>query len=165
MNEATQRFYQKHKDKLGANVLEIGSLNVNGCLRDVIDITVGVDIRKGKGVDLVCPVENLKSHFKDGYFDSCVSAGTLEHVKDWKSFVTVTWDLVKDGGWLVLTIASLKKGRHNYPNDYWRMTEDQIRSIYPNLEDYTPLSGSAVGWIVKKEGSLGSLDFEPIHVK
>lgn len=165
MDEATRMFYKKHKSKLGTNVLEIGSLNVNGGLRDVIDVTVGVDMRNGPGVDLVCPVEQLKDHFQDGHFDSCVSAGTLEHIQNWRAFVKVTWDLVKDGGWLVLTIASLRKGRHNYPCDYWRMTEEQIRSIYPNLEDYNPLAGASVGWVVKKEGALGSLDFEPIRVK
>lgn len=168
MDEATRQFYRKHKGKLLGKVLEIGSLDVNGGLRDILDI-FGVDMRKGPGVDLVCPVQDLKQHFPDGHFDACVSAGTLEHIEDWRGFVRVTWDLVKEGGYLALTIASLHKGRHAYPDDYWRLTEDQIRTIYPRMEDYEELGGNhgrcvSVGWVVKKEGALGSLDFDPIKV-
>lgn len=170
MDEATRLFYRKHRGKLTGKVLEIGSLDVNGGLRDVIGITVGVDMRSGPGVDLVCSVEKLKEHFPDGYFDACVSAGTLEHIEDWRGFVRVTWGLVKDGGYLVLTIASPQKGRHAYPDDYWRLTEDQIRRIYPNGHGFEGLGGRAdrptsIGWVVKKEGDLGSLDFDPIRVK
>ena len=53
MDAATKDFYLRHKDKLGGKVLEIGSYNVNGGLREVIDITVGVDMRGGRGVDVV----------------------------------------------------------------------------------------------------------------
>lgn len=167
MDKATLDFYRKHKDLLTGRVLEIGSLNVNGSIREVIDIAVGVDLRRGKGVDLIFPVEKLKEIFADESFDACVSAGTLEHVEDWRGFVRVTWDLVKEGGYLVLTIASPQKGRHSYPDDYWRLTNEQIQRIYPgsygieNLGKKAPVS---VGWVVKKEGELGSLDFDPIKV-
>ena len=165
MDKATLEYLKAHKDKLQGRVLEVGSFNVNGGVREVIDVSVGIDMRAGRGVDLVCPVERLHDYFPDGDFDACVSCGTLEHVKNWKAFVEVTWDMVKEGGFLVLTIASLAKKRHNYPNDYWRMTEEQIRTIYPNMENYQPLAGASVGWTVKKEGELGSLDFEPLGVK
>lgn len=170
MDEATRVFYKKHKKFLGGKVLEIGSLNVNGGIRDVIDIDTGVDMRNGPGVDLVCPVQDLHKHFKSGHFDACVSAGTIEHIEDWRGFMLVTWDLVREGGYLVLTIASLQKKRHAYPDDYWRMTEDHIRTIYPRMTDYEEIGKKAsgrcvsVGWVVKKEGELGSLDFEPIKV-
>lgn len=169
MDEATRNFYRRHKSLLQGKVLEIGSLNVNGGLRDIIDV-FGVDMREGPGVDLVCPVQNLLEHFQPGHFDACVSAGTLEHIEDWRGFVRTTWELVKEGGYLVLTIASLQKKRHAYPDDYWRLTEDQIRTIYPRMTNYTELSErnnnrfASVGWVVKKEGELGSLDFEPIKV-
>jgi len=170
MDEATRIFYRKHKKLLSGKVLEIGSLDVNGGLRDILDI-YGVDMRKGPGVDLVSPVQDLHNHFKTGHFDGCVSAGTIEHIEDWRGFVRVTWDLVKEGGYLVLTIASLQKKRHAYPDDYWRMTEEQIRTIYPRMEHYEEIGKKAsgrcvsVGWVVKKEGELGNLDFEPIKIK
>lgn len=170
MDEATRDFFRKHKRKLSGKVIEIGSFDINGGLRDIIDISVGIDMRSGRGVDMVCDVADLKQHFSDGHFDACVSAGTLEHIEDWRSFVRVTWDLVKDGGWLVFTIASLDKGRHSYPHDYWRMTNEQIKTIWPLAKGFARLGGKngkcvSVGWIVRKEGELGSLDFEPVKVK
>lgn len=165
MDKATLEYISKHKDKLIGKVLDVGSFNVNGAARDVIDIAVGIDMRVGPGVDLVCKVQDISKHYPAGYFDACVSVGTLEHVEDWRGFVQATWDAVREGGYLVLSIASLNKGRHAYPDDYWRLTKDQIRTIYPRMEDYTLLAGASVGWVVKKEGQLGSLDFEPVRVK
>ena len=158
MDKATKEWMLTHRDKLGSNILEIGSLNVNGALREVIPVTVGVDMREGNGVDLVCKVEDLPDHFNGGCFDSCVSAGTLEHVEDWKSFIRVTWDLVKEGGYLVMTMASPKKLRHAYPDDYWRLTLDQVKEIYPSAEWVGDVGKPSIGWVAKKEGSLGNLD-------
>lgn len=169
MTPQVHAFLLKHRGKVKGRTLDVGAFSHNGCARDVVDITVGVDIKKGKGVDLVCPVEKLLDHFPAGSFDACVSTETLEHVKDWKGFVHTTWDLVKEGGFIVMTMASEMKGRHAYPDDYWRFTEEHIRAIYPSLETFEKLGKPhryvSIGWVVKKEGELGSLDFEPIKVK
>jgi SAM-dependent methyltransferase len=164
MDWKTKEWVLSHKDKLQGKVLDVGSYNVNGGLCEVIDVTVGLDMRKGRGVDLVASVSDLKDHFADGYFDACVSAGTVEHVEDWKAFFQNTWDVVKDGGYLVMTIAAPWKGRHNYPNDYWRLSIDQIKTIYPNAEWVGKVGGVSYGWVVKKEGSI-NLDVNPSRVQ
>lgn len=149
MDSATKRFMQSHADKFTGTVLDVGSLDVNGSLRDVINVTVGIDMRSGRGVDVVCPVEDILTEFEQ-QFDACVSAGTLEHVEDWKAFVNNTWDIVRDGGWLVMTMASMGKGRHNYPNDYWRFTLDQIKQLYPTAEWVGEVGPVSIGWVVQK---------------
>lgn len=157
------KFIEEHKNKLQGKVIEIGSYNVNGSVRDVIDVSLGVDMREGPGVDLVCPVEYLD--LPNESFDACVSTDTLEHVKDWRGFIRKTWGLVKDGGWLVMTMAHPRKGRHAYPDDYWRMTPEDISRIYPGalvIELAKPgKKPSSLAWVVQKKGELGSLDFEP----
>jgi len=162
MTPQVKNFLLKHKDKLQGKVIEIGSLDVNGSAREIIDITVGVDIRKGEGVDLVCDVSELPKHFTQGYFDALVSTETLEHVEDWRSFVMISWGLVKKDGWLVMTMASQAKRRHAYPDDYWRMDEEMIRRIWPNC-DYVELGKTSIGWVVQKSGEIGDLNFTP-HV-
>ncbi len=163
------KWVKKHKEKLEGRVIEVGSLDVNGSVREVIKVEVGVDMRRGRRVDLVCSVSDLPNHFPPGSFDACISTETLEHAEDWKSFIQVTWDLVKEGGYIVMTMASVHKGRHAYPDDYWRMDHSHIRKIYPNAEEIVNLPDvekpTSIGWVVKKEGSLGSLDFDPIKVK
>ena len=157
MHKFARRFIQENANKLTGRVIEIGSLDVNGGIRDLVTIEVGVDMRPGIGVDLVCKAEDLLTHYRVGEFDACVSLDTLEHVEDWAGFVKTSWELVKEGGWLVMTMASMLKGRHAYPDDYWRLTEGDIKAIYPHAEVFQ-VGKTSIGWVVKKEGSLGKLE-------
>lgn len=65
------------------SVLEVGSLDVNGSVRDLFSATryVGVDVGEGVGVDVVCRGENL--WYDAGEFDVCVSAECFEHNSEW----------------------------------------------------------------------------------
>lgn len=160
MDQFNLDFIRKHKGKLAGKLIEVGAKDENGTVRSVVDVTVGVDMRPGKCVDLVCDVKDLPKYYPHGYFDACISANTLEHVEDWKAFCRVTWDLVKNDGWLLITMASLQKGYHGYPHDYIRLTEGQIKTIYPNAE-YSELGRVSVGWIVQKRGDI-NLDIVPL---
>ena len=165
MTPEVRAFIFEHRGKLKGDIVEIGSLSVNGDIRDIVKIKLGVDMRPGKGVDLVCSINDIFEHCEKQSFDGCVSTETLEHVEDWKAFIRNTWDLVKDGGYLVMTMASKEKGRHAYPDDYWRMDETHIKQIWPNVEHYDELGRVSIGWVVKKDGALGDLDkLEPYIV-
>lgn len=65
------------------SVIEMGSLNINGTVRDFFNATkyVGVDLSEGPGVDLVCPAQEVG--FQDGSFDVAVSAECFEHNPYW----------------------------------------------------------------------------------
>lgn len=66
------------------SVIEIGSLNINGTVRDFFNSNnyVGVDLEKGNGVDLVCEGQNV--NLPSNYFDVSVSAECFEHNPYWK---------------------------------------------------------------------------------
>ena len=71
-------------------VIEIGSLDINGSVRDFYNTTtyVGVDLEEGKGVDLVAEGQNLD--FSDNSFDVAVSAECFEHNPYWlETFVNM----------------------------------------------------------------------------
>jgi hypothetical protein len=67
MAHSQQRdFFQGVKNKkpeafTGVEVLEVGSLNINGTVRDFFDSTryIGADVAEGRDVDVVCNGENL----------------------------------------------------------------------------------------------------------
>jgi hypothetical protein len=65
------------------SVLEIGSLNINGTVRDFFDATkyVGVDVAVGSGVDVVAQGQELE--YADNSFDVAVSAECFEHNPYW----------------------------------------------------------------------------------
>lgn len=67
----------------GVRVLEVGSLNINGTVRDFFRDCkyVGVDVAQGPGVDVVCQGQNLDYPGKT--FDTVISAECLEHNPYW----------------------------------------------------------------------------------
>jgi len=67
----------------GVSVLEIGSLDINGSIRDFFeaDEYIGVDISDGPGVDVVGYGQELD--YFDGSFDVVVSAECFEHNPFW----------------------------------------------------------------------------------
>ena len=70
-------------------ILDVGSMNLNGTLRDVASqcwIYTGIDIEEGEGVDVI--LEDPHSfHFDDETFDAIVSTSCFEHdVMFWVTF-------------------------------------------------------------------------------
>ncbi len=72
----------------GVDVLEVGSLDINGSLRDLFKDCnyLGVDVAAGRGVDLVAFGQNLD--FPDRHFDVCLSAECFEHNPEWVATFT-----------------------------------------------------------------------------
>lgn len=67
----------------GRRVIEIGSLNINGSVRDFFNDChyIGVDLADGPGVDLVCSGADV--YFADGFFDVAISTECFEHNELW----------------------------------------------------------------------------------
>lgn len=65
-------------------VLEVGSLNINGTVRDFFTNCeyTGVDVGAGPGVDVVAQGQDLT--YAAGAFDVCISAECFEHNPYWK---------------------------------------------------------------------------------
>jgi len=115
-------------------ILEIGSLNINGTIRDLFPKNpyVGVDIVAGKDVDEVMSSHDLK--YKDDYFDGVISICTFPHDTHWwKSLEECKRVLIK-GGWFILTLASLHCVEHNRP-DYWRFTIDGTKEVLKEFKN------------------------------
>ncbi len=77
----------------GKRVLEVGSLDVNGSARAILEPLgpsdyTGVDIAHGPGVDVICNSEKLVEKFGAASFDVVVSTEMLEHVQDWRLVVS-----------------------------------------------------------------------------
>lgn len=123
-----ERFAPDVRDK---HVLEVGSKNINGSVRSVLEPRgpgryVGIDVEPGEGVDLVQPVEDhaisRPADFQGVWpwnYEVIVSCEMLEHAKDWHAAFRAMAELLVDGGWLLLTTRSEGFPYHN-PPDYWR---------------------------------------------
>src|SRR5438128_488597 len=141
-NEACLEFGRRHllPDEItGKKVLEVGSMDVNGSLRAIVQrmapsAYVGVDIATGPGVDVVCRVSELVARFGEAAFDTVISTEMLEHVRDWRVAVSNMKRVLKVGGTIVITTRSPGFPYHGYPYDFWRYEPDDIRTIFADMQ-------------------------------
>jgi SAM-dependent methyltransferase len=102
-------------------VVEIGSMDFNGSLREHIDandVYLGLDVEHGKNVDLVIdPLKPLP--LRDGFADIVLSSSQMEHDKFfWKTFIELV-RITKDNGYIYVSAPS-NGDYHSYPIDCWR---------------------------------------------
>lgn len=114
------------------DVLEVGSLNVNGSLRELIEPMrpasyTGVDMREGPGVDEVVPAESLPEWAGDRKWDLVICTEMLEHAENWREALYGVKHVVEPTGYLLLTTRSPGFGRHDHPGDHWRYPIDFFR--------------------------------------
>ena len=114
------------------NVLEVGSLNVNGSAREYFKafMWMGIDIVDGKDVDIVMNGHDIvkNSEWKN-FFDTVVCMNTLEHDdKFWLSLQGINYAL-KKGGYFLFAEPTYDFPIHRHAKDYWRILEDGLREV------------------------------------
>ena len=118
--------------RLNGKCLDVGAFNVNGCIRDCFADYTGLDMRPGPNVDIVAMANAIP--FPDDTFDVVTCLETLEHDPDPFGSIREMRRVLKPGGALVLTVPGIGFPRHDYPSDYWRMTEDGLRILLDGME-------------------------------
>lgn len=127
-------------DVFGKKVLEVGSLDVNGSPRDIVEpmgpaLYVGVDMRPGPRVDQICDASALVSTFGADSFEVVLSTEMLEHAEDWRAAVSNMKRVVSPGGLLLITTRSPGFPQHDYPGDYWRFTRQDALEIFADMDE------------------------------
>lgn len=92
---------------------------------------IGIDLFDGEGVDRVHDLEHPlpKSLRKFDHVD-CVSV--LEHVaRPWLFAANVEAAMV-DGATILICVPFVWRV-HAYPNDYWRMTSEALKVLFPSI--------------------------------
>lgn len=123
-----------------ANVLDVGSLDVNGTYKPLLTRTgwkyTGLDIKPGKNVDIVAPP--FKYPFPTNHFDLVISGSTMEHVTAIWLWVPELVRVLKPGGFLII-IVPWSGLIHRYPLDCWRIFPDGMQYLFDEthaLENY-----------------------------
>lgn len=104
-----KKYTQFFKNKC---VLEIGSLDINGSVRNFFDncVYIGVDVGKGPGVDVVCLGHEYE--MSPGSFDLAISCECFEHdpyhIDTLKNMIR----LVKPGGLVIFSCATTGRKEH-----------------------------------------------------
>lgn len=117
----------------GKKVLEVGSLDINGSVRQFFENCeyLGVDLGEGKGVDLVAKGEELD--FPDNSFNVAISCECFEHNPEWvKAFENM---VRMASGIVIMTCATTGRAEHGtrltspsdapFCGDYYRNLTEQ----------------------------------------
>jgi SAM-dependent methyltransferase len=118
LREIRQKFPQAFKTN---SVLEVGSLNINGTVRDFIIANkyIGIDVGAGRDVDVVC--EGHRYDDPDDSFDTVISCECFEHNPHWKETFSNMHRLCKSSGYVIMTCATDGRKEHgttaSHPND------------------------------------------------
>ena len=128
-------------------VLEIGSLNINGSIRQFFEqcVYVGVDLGEGRDVDVVARGEDLT--YADGSFDVVASCECFEHNPEWVATLNNMIRMSK--GLVFFSCATTGRPEHGTPRtspqdapfcgEYYRnLTEEDVRNAIDLsvFEDY-----------------------------
>jgi len=149
------------------DVLEVGSLDINGTVRDFFSANryVGVDVGPGPGVDVVEHGENLL--YPDETFDTAISAECFEHNPEWAATFANMHRMAKK--YVIFTCASDGRPEHGTRRsdrgsspltadwDYYRnlnqadfeQTFDIEEMFSEHMFEYNPQSHDLYFWGVK----------------
>ena len=122
-------------DITGRRVLEVGSYDVNGSPRELVELHqpasyLGIDIAEGPGVDRICPAERIVEEFGPASFDVIISTEMIEHVRDWQLILSTMKRALAPHGLLIVTTRSFGFPHHDYPSDFWRYELSDMRVIF-----------------------------------
>lgn len=151
------------------SVLEVGSLDINGTVRDFFEAWeyVGVDVGPGPGVDVVENGENLT--YADNSFDVAISAECFEHNPEWAATFANMHRMAMDA--VIFTCASEGRPEHgtrrshpdNSPfttdwNYYRNLNAEDFEQMFDLSKmfseyafEYNPISCDLYFWGIKRK--------------
>jgi hypothetical protein len=131
-----RHFIERHADKLGDDVLEVGSRLTNPDTWWIINRDLakgqwtGIDMQPGHGVDQVVDIHSPPADWT-GRFSGVLCSEVLEHVaRPWLALPKLR-EVMQPGGWIVVTTLT-SFPIHGFPDDYYRYTPSGLKLL---LED------------------------------
>lgn len=163
----------------GARVLEVGSLDINGTVRDLFSDCryTGVDLQLGPGVDLARQGQLVD--FPSGEFDVTISAECLEHNPYWRETLANMFRMTRPDGLVLVSCATTGRKEHGTSRtnpdaspfttaakwDYYRNLRARDIADALNLDGWLSDHGAWVNHITKdlyfiglRQGSGATLD-------
>lgn len=128
--QGAKDFFQKYANEfVEPTIVEIGSQNVNGSIKEVAPPSkyIGLDFQKANGVDIVLD-DPYKFPLEDGMADIVVTSSCFEHSEMfWLTFLEAVRILKTNG--LFYINAPSAGDYHAYPVDCWRFYPDAAGAL------------------------------------
>lgn len=152
--------YLSDKEQEQLQVLDLGSMDVNGSYRECFDNAswtyLGMDQSPGKNVDIVLSNPYAWREIKSAAIDVLVSGQAFEHIDFFWITALEIARVLKPGGWCCI-IAPSSGAEHKYPVDCWRFYPDgfsalaryigfEIKELFTQWEDDAAYSDCSNNW-------------------
>jgi SAM-dependent methyltransferase len=164
-------YIERHADKLGDDVLEVGSRMTNDKAWWIVNRDLargkwlGMDMQPGHGVDVVGDLHALPSEWR-GRFSGVLCSEVLEHVaRPWLALPELR-KVIAPGGWAIFTTL-FAFPEHGFPDDFYRYSRSGLKLL---LEDagFVDVQTECAGKVELKlndHGELGYCTRElPMHI-
>ena len=160
MHAAAFKFYKEQLENLPSwSVLEFGSYNINGSVRDAYPQAIswwGIDIAAGPGVDEVADAVTWRS---DRRFNIVICAEAFEHTPHWREIIQNAYDHLIEGGLFLASCASRDRPPHSAFDGLALRDGDYYANISPQeMEDFL----SEMWWnsyeVIPADGYFGNDD-------
>lgn len=119
------------KYNITGRTLDIGAMDINGCLREFFKDYTGLDMTAGDNVDVVCSSHRIPFDF--GLFDCVVTVDMLEHDPDPFKSAKEMMRVLKKGG-IAIVVAPFQWPVHDFPDDYFRYTPNGLKELFKGME-------------------------------
>ena len=116
-----------------SNILEVGSKNLNGTVRDFFGEDtnyIGIDLSYGDCVDTVVPGELIQ--LPNAWADIVISTECFEHAENWDKIFLNMLRILKPGGLIFLTFAGFNRPTHGTIDCHEGSSPD-TNNYYKNL--------------------------------
>lgn len=144
-------------DVTGMDVVEIGSVDVNGSVRPLFRQAasyVGIDVRPGRGVDLVADGATWQPA---GPVDLVVSTEMLEHAPEQAQVIANVARMLKPGGVFILTAAGVERKPHSNDGHVGNPQGEFYRNVSEaDLGDWLEAAGFSV-WSIERDTKAGDI--------
>jgi predicted methyltransferase len=112
MHIEARQFVEHLATDRAIRVIEIGSLNVNGTIRDLFPNAewIGIDRIAGPCVDVVC---DAVEYVPESLADVVICCEVLEHANNWQRLIESAYQWLVPGGVFVMTCAGLGRQPHS----------------------------------------------------
>lgn len=112
MHFEAREYVRRYSNFEPQSIVEIGSRNVNGAVRDLFNQEhyTGIDLRPGPGVDIA--VDALKWN-PPSLVDLVICTEVLEHMEAWRDLVLHACTWLNFGGRIIITCAGPGREPHS----------------------------------------------------
>jgi hypothetical protein len=126
-------FIERHADKLGDDVLEVGSRMTSESTWWIVNRDLakgdwtGIDMQPGHGVDMVADIHALPPQWH-GRFSAVLCSEVLEHVaRPWVALPNLR-EVIRPGGWVIITTLT-SFPIHGFSDDYYHFTPSGLKLL------------------------------------